>query len=156
MRILEKTLVKFEEAPLDSIYRLVIGFVFIPGASRLPIEGLTLPLLFLLLLSLLFLLRAIPAVLRHVFPFSPEIQQIWHERRQLAKRNDSYQWRKLFWIGIGMAIYVGAFGDFRNPPFIVAVACILAGGIGLVVWTSRSRSTKKAPVVSTGPERSSV
>ena len=156
MRILEKTLVKFDEAPLDSIYRIIIGFAFIPAVYRLSIERLTLPLLFLLLLSLLFLLRAIPAVLRHVLPFAPEIQQIWHERRQLAKRNDSYQWRKLFWIGIGMAIYVGAFGDFRNPPLIVAAACILAGGIGLLVWTSRSKNTRKAPVVSTRPERSSV
>ena len=59
---------------------------------------------------------------------------MWWNRRQLAKRYDSYQWRKLFWIGAGMAIYMVAYRDFSFLRATVSGLCALAGAIGLVRW----------------------
>ncbi len=58
-----------------------------------------------LFLALLIGLRVVPAVLRELLPFSAEAKQIWFDRRQIAKRYDSYQWQKLFWVGLGLLPY---------------------------------------------------
>ena len=58
-----------------------------------------------LFLALLIGLRVGPAVLRKVLPFSAEAKQIWLDRRQIAKKYDSYQWQKLFWVGLGLLPY---------------------------------------------------
>jgi len=54
----------------------------------------------------LFLLRLVPAILRRLLPFSAETQEVWRERRKLGKRYDSYQLRKLLWIGVGIGLNV--------------------------------------------------
>lgn len=51
------------------------------------------------------MLRLVPAVLRRIFPFSSEAKDLWFQRRNLGKRYDSYQWQKLFWLGLGMLPY---------------------------------------------------
>ena len=58
------------------------------------------------LLLVLLLLRVVLAVVRKVVPFSPELQEAWSERRRMAKLYDSYQWRKMLWIGAGLALYI--------------------------------------------------
>jgi hypothetical protein len=119
-----------------ALLRVGIGFATIPAVCGLfgkseqdwaPWVGL---------LTVLLLLRAVPVLIRRVIPFSQALEIIWSDRRQLAKRYDSYQWRKLFWIGLGMAIYTGFSGDHSSSRITVSSLCILAGALGLIRWRS--------------------
>ena len=140
---IEKLLQGLEEGLSAALFRLAVGFLTIPGLHKLlgshDSDWALLPGLF----AILFLLRAVPAVIRKVIPFSQPLQVIWWNRRQLAKRYDSYQWRKLFWIGAGIAIYVVSNRDFSFSNITVSSLCILAGAIGLIRWGAvRSLSQK--------------
>src|ERR1700722_6836352 len=109
VRPLERWLVRLEDRPWEGVYRVVIGFLTIPASSALlgaHGSGWSLTACFL---AVLFTLRLGPAVLRKLVPFSGAVLAVWAKRRQIAKRYDSYQWKKLFWIGIGLTVYVVAF-----------------------------------------------
>jgi hypothetical protein len=123
----------FEGAP-GTLFRVAIGFATVPALRGL--LGKQKPDWALLpgVLTMLLLLRAVPAMIRKVIPFSQAVQIIWWNRRQLAKRYDSYQWRKLFWIGTGMAIYAASTADFSSSSILIFSFCILAGAAGLVRW----------------------
>jgi hypothetical protein len=83
-------------------------------------------------------------VFRKVFPFSKEVKGIWAERREIAKRYDSYQWRKLIWFGIGMACYVVLSGTWNVVVVALTAFCVVGGGIGVFVWRKRSAAEKVA------------
>jgi len=141
----EKLLQGLDEGLPGALFRLGVGFATIPAVHRLlgtrDSDWALLPGLF----AVLLLLRAVPAVIRKVIPFSRPAQVIWRNRRQLAKRYDSYQWRKLFWIGAGIAIYMVSYRDFSFPDVTVSTLCILAGAIGLIRWRllrTRSQESK--------------
>jgi hypothetical protein len=142
---LEKLIVSPVEGPAGAAFRVGIGFATIPAVRRL--LGNYEPAWSLLpgLLTVLLLLRVVPVVIRKVIPFSQAVQIIWWNRRQLAKRYDSYQWRKLFWIGTGMATYTGISGDLSSARITISSLCILTGAIGLIRWriidTRRTVST---------------
>lgn len=87
-----------------------------------------------LFFGLLVGLRVVPAVLRMILPFSAETKGIWFERRQLAKRYDSYQWQKLFWIGAGLLAFAAIGGGLRPGEQVVALICLVGGGAGLWFW----------------------
>ncbi len=89
-------------------------------------------------LAILFLLRLGPAIVRRLLPFSKEAHLIWGERRQLAKRFDSYQWQKLFWMGIGMMCYAILWGNVWNATSTLLVFCLIGGGLGVLRWTRRN------------------
>ena len=76
------------------------------------------------LLAGLFLLRLVPAALRRLLPFSTETQDVWRERRRLGKRYDSYQWRKLLWIGLGISLNV-LFSHSAESGGVEAVVALL-------------------------------
>jgi hypothetical protein len=62
------------------------------------------------------------------------VRAVWAERRQMAKRFDSYQWQKLLWIGIGLTLRL-AWSDRRPAALLaLAVACLGAGALGLATW----------------------
>jgi hypothetical protein len=84
--------------------------------------------------GILVLLRVVPLCLRTLLPFSKEVQAVWFGRRMLSKQYDSYQWRKLFWIGLGLTGYTILFGDIRTTHGVLALVCLLGGGAGLWVW----------------------
>ena len=44
---------------------------------------------------------------------------LWLERRNIAKQHDSYQWQKLFWIGLGMLPYAFIGGGLRSGELAV-------------------------------------
>ncbi len=90
-----------------------------------------------LFVAILFLLRLGPALVRRLVPFSREAQLIWGERRQLAKRFDSYQWQKLFWMGIGMTGYAMVSGRVGNAVGTLIVFCLIGGGLGVLIWGRR-------------------
>jgi hypothetical protein len=95
--------------------------------------------LFILFFGVLALMRILPALLRRVIPFTDEAQSIWQARRQLAKRYDSYQWKKLTWIGIGWGVYAVIGSEPRKPLIILAIFCCFVGLAGTARWTYRKR-----------------
>ena len=88
----------------------------------------------ILFVGLLIALRVVPAVVRHILPFSAEVKQIWVERRMIAKRHNSYQWQKLFWIGLGLLPYAVIGDGLRNGELVVTFTCMIGGIAGLLCW----------------------
>lgn len=86
------------------------------------------------LVGTLLMLRVVPAVVRKVVPFSAHVRAVWAGRRQIAKRYDSYQWRKLFWIGFGLVLYTAFSGQVSTSRAATSSLCLLAGGLGLARW----------------------
>jgi hypothetical protein len=79
-------------------------------------------------------LRVIPALLRGVLPFSAETRSIWIQRRQIAKLYDSYQWQKLFWIGLGLLAFAAVSGGLQTGEQVITGFCLIGGAAGLVLW----------------------
>ena len=136
---LERLLLLLERAPFYALYRIAIGFVFLPLLFRVFGQPIGVPMLLGGFLGILLLLRLVPAVIRHVLPFSKQVQDAWFKQRILAKRYDSYQWRKLFWMGLGMAGYLVSGPRSNGPQFGLTVFCLVSGALGLCFW-ARVRS----------------
>jgi len=136
IRLGERVLVRLDAPPWGSIYRVVIGFAILPAMSEVWTEGRSTWRLTAFLLCVLMMLRVVPAVVRRLVPFSPVAQALWTRRRQIAKRWDSYQWQKVFWIGIGLAFYIGLSGQFFTSRIVVCSFCLALGGVGLAIWRS--------------------
>ena len=75
-----------------------------------------------------------PALLRHALPFSTEAKTAWSERRQIAKQHDSYQWQKLFWIGLGLLPYAFLSEVPRINEIVLTLFCLIGGMMGLLIW----------------------
>jgi hypothetical protein len=93
-------------------------------------DGLLLPFL----LAILLMLRVAPVLIRRLVPFSDWAQRTWAERRELSRRYDSYQWRKLLWVGLGLALYVALSWEATSLRIAISLTCILAGALGLARW----------------------
>ena len=134
MKSLEQFLVRLDSGPWSAVSRMVLGFC-IPPAFRLLSGGHEQTWLALaLFIGLLVALRVGPAVLRMVLPFSRETKDIWFRRRQIAKRYDSYQWQKLFWIGLGLVAFAAVGGGLRPGEQAVTLVCLAGGAAGLLLW----------------------
>lgn len=132
-RPLEKLLLQIERQPLAALYRMAIGFLLLLIYQKF--VGSNLSTVFLLyFVSVLLAIRVVPLVIRKVLPFSRELQLLWFSRRNLGKEYDSFQWRKLFWIGLGMAAYVVAYGDRTSTHLFVAEICIIGGAVAHLIW----------------------
>lgn len=127
-------LLKADNFPVGALYRIGVGFMVLPVLSLLGGTTSSASTLVPFLLLVLLFLRVAPAVVRRIVPFSPGTLEVWAERRQIAKRFDSYQWQKLFWIGAGLAAYVVYSGQFPITPIVVSVLCLLSGLTGLARW----------------------
>jgi hypothetical protein len=130
---LETILVRTDTGPWNMFYRFAVGFLTPLFVCHF-IGDRSLWVLLLSLLCVLLLLRLVPAVARRIISFSDEAKAVWARRRQLAKRYDSYQWQKLFWIGAGLAFYELFSGDHVASTISIHVFCLLSGGIGLARW----------------------
>jgi hypothetical protein len=62
-------------------------------------------------------------------------EEIWRDRRNVAKVHDSYQWQKLFWVGLGLLPYAVVGDGLRNDEMAVTLFCLIGGAAGLVVWS---------------------
>ena len=134
MEIFEQFLVKFDSGAWGAAYRMALGFC-IPEALRLLSGGRDQIWLSLaLFMGLLVALRVGPAILRMILPFSREAKDVWSQRRQIAKLHDSYQWQKLFWIGLGILAFGAAGGGLRAGEQAVMLLCLVGGAAGLVIW----------------------
>ena len=128
-----------ENPPWDSLYRAVIGYFVTPACLQL-IDGSASPWkLFVFFLAILLMLRIVPGILRRVLPFSREVKIVWADRRALARRYDSYQWRKLFGLGLGWLIYLLVSGEGRTAAQFMAGGCLVSGALGLVCWHKHSK-----------------
>lgn len=130
----ETILLNLDDGAFGAIYRVAIGFSILPAMSLLLGNNVSDWALIPFLLSTLLMLRLVPVLIRRVVPFSQPLRQIWAERRQMAKRYDSYQWRKLVWFAAGLALYIAISG--QSSPFRMAFVsgCLLAGAAGAAMW----------------------
>ncbi len=143
MKHFERFLVDLDSGPSSAVSRVALGLCIPPlfralsgGSDRIWID-------LALFLALLIGLRVGPAVLRKVLPFSAEAKRIWFDRRQIAKLHDSYQWQKLFWVGLGLLPYAIAGGGLKAGEMVLAAICLIGGGAGLLIWR---RVTAAPPV----------
>jgi hypothetical protein len=134
INLIEKILVYAEQAPWYAIYRAIIGFVMIPLSFRLCGKDASNREQAVILAGSLLALRFVPAILRHVLPFSKEIRMLWSRQRLMAKRYDSYQWRKIFWIGLGLFGYRTYSSGLYSAQIILECFCLLTGALGLIIW----------------------
>jgi hypothetical protein len=134
---IETLLMRVEETPWDAIYRVAIGWLTYPTLALVAGEDASAWAWLFAFLGILFALRVVPAFLRMVLPFSEAAQLAWSARRQLAKRYDSYQWQKLFWIGLGLAFSAAQADGNHAAPIVLASACLVSGGLGLAFWRIR-------------------
>lgn len=134
MNFLERFLINLERWPWSAISRVVLGLVIPPVFGGLSGGGDRVSTYLALFVGLLLALRVVPVVLRRVLPFSVEVKQMWAERRDIAKRYDSYQWQKLFWIGLGLLPYAIIGDRLRNGELVVTLICLIGGSAGLLFW----------------------
>jgi len=137
LHVFERALLSAEQFPWSALYRIAIGYSMLPLFSRLSAKDDVGWSLLLWFVALLFTLRVLPAVLRRLLPFSKQATAVWAERRVLAKRFDSYQWRKLFWFGVGLAAYVAASGHIGWPSVTLIGVCLGGGALGFLIWRRR-------------------
>jgi Na+/H+ antiporter NhaD/arsenite permease-like protein len=148
LRLVERSLLRLEQPPWNAVYRAAIGICMEPLFSWLLGTNASTWTTLALFLGSLFALRFIPALLRRVLPFSREAQARWTAQRQRAKHYDSYQWRKLFWIGSGLGAFAVWSGHLRGVLAVLSLICLIIGAIGLVLWravvATESRETRPA------------
>jgi hypothetical protein len=140
---IERTLLRLESAPFHALYRVLIGLLILPAHNALWPADATAWSLPLVALVVLGMLRVIPALARKVIPFSAETRMVWSERRLMGKRYDSYQWQKVFWIGLGLATWIALTGAVTAPAVAIAAVCLLGGSVGMLRW--RSASSQPGP-----------
>jgi hypothetical protein len=145
MSLIGKAVLGLETPPWDSLYRAVIGFYMMPAYYRLGGAGEPVWKLVAFFLVVLVLLRIVPGLMRRVLPFSREIKSVWAERRALARRYDSYQWRKLFGLGLGWLTFLFASGNTWATARILAGFCLIAGSLGMVFWHRHSKALSSQP-----------
>jgi len=134
MTTLDKALISIDRTPFDFVLRALLGFACIPLLAWLHQDVRSVWILTVGLLLLLLSLRIVPVFLRKLLPLSSEAKAVWAERRQLAKRYDSFQWQKMFFVGLGLGGYTLFSGELFRSAIAVSSFCILAGAIGLVRW----------------------
>jgi hypothetical protein len=134
MRHLERIFINVDTWPWSVILRVALGLLIPPMFRALSgnSDAAWIPLI--LFAGLLVTLRVVPAVLRHVLPFSADAKEIWAIRRNIAKLHDSYQWQKLFWIGLGLLPYAFIGNGLSNGELVVMLLCLIGGSLGLLFW----------------------
>jgi hypothetical protein len=134
MQIFERVIVRADEWRWVTFPRAVLGYALVPTWTVLTGRQSTDWTLIPFFLGVLVALRLVPVVLRKLLPFSPAVRAIWTERRELAKRYDSYQWQKLLGMGLGLAIYTVQ--TTPRPASLIALTgfCLLGGAVGMATW----------------------
>jgi hypothetical protein len=134
MQLLERFLLGLDGGPWSAVWRVVLGLTMAPVFRAMSGGRDEIWISLGLFLALLIGLRVAPAMLRAVLPFSAETKKVWSQRRQVAKVYDSYQWQKLFWIGLGLLAFAAIGGGLRPGEHAVTAICLIGGGAGLLLW----------------------
>ena len=136
LRYLEVLVVSFEKPPLYEICLAAIGFLTFSLYYRLFGQHVGY-LAIWFFCGVLLALKLVPALVRRLLPVSETAQKCWANHRLLGKRYDSYQLRKLFWIGLGLLGHIAMSGNFVGLEVLLAMTCLLLGGIGWLVWQKK-------------------
>jgi hypothetical protein len=146
MKRFERFLIGLDSEPWSAISRVALGLAIPPVFRALFGDRNWVWTDFALFIGLLVALRLVPAILRHALPFSIEAKQMWAERRNIAKQYDSYQWQKLFWIGLGLLPYTVIGAGLRTGELVVTLTCLIGGSAGLLFWrrVNATRSAQQA------------
>jgi hypothetical protein len=135
MRPFERFLVGLDSWPWSAFVRVLIGLCS-PPVSRTLFGGSNAVWIFpAFFVASLIALRVVPALIRFALPFSAEAKEIWARRRALAKRYDSYQWQKMFWIGLGLLPHAAIACEIAPGEIVVTVICLAGGSLGLWIWS---------------------
>ena len=130
----DQFLLALDEGVFGAAYRALVGFALIPATHLLlGRDGSDWALIPTLLLALLGL-RVGLAVVRKIGRFAKPLQEAWAVRRRLAKQYDAYQWRKLLWIGVGLALYVLIARRYSPGALSLTAFCLAAGGTASWMW----------------------
>jgi hypothetical protein len=133
--LFERFLIGLDNSPWHAIFRVALGLGIPPIFQAILGNSNSVWAWLALFTGLLIVLRVIPTLSRRAFPFSPQAQEIWRNRRRFAKQHDSYQWQKLFWIGLGMLPYALVGSELGTGGLVLVVFCLISGGLGLFCWT---------------------
>jgi hypothetical protein len=156
MRFAETLLVGLDEGAVGALFRAAIGFAISPAVAAVMGRAAGDWALVPGVAMIVILLRLVPLVIRRLVPFSSRAQEIWRNRRQTAKRYDSYQWQKLFWMGAGMALYSAVGDALRVPDMAVSAICVVAGGVGLARWRAVAPRRRSGAALSEEATRSAA
>lgn len=131
---IDQLLLGLDEGMIGAAYRGLIGFLLIPAKQLLMGAQGSDWAIVSLLLAILLILRLGPAVVRKVLPFSAELKEEWSVRRRTAKLYDSYQWRKITWIGAGLLFYVLVSRQFSVAYIALSALCLITGAGAALRW----------------------
>jgi DMSO reductase anchor subunit len=147
----ERVLLKVDEGAFGALCRVIVGFATLPSMSLLMGSDRPDWALIPYLLLILLLLRIVPTIVRNLVQFPAVLREAWATRRRTAKRYDSYQWRKLLWIGVGLAVYMAVLDEPSAVPVMVCAVCLLAGAAGMARWhaVSSDAAPARAPMAKT-------
>ena len=133
---LESLLGKATQPPWFGFYLIPTGYLVVPAFHTTFGPAGPAWALVAVLLCLLLGLRVGAALLRRRLPVPRTVANAWTQNRILAKRYDSYQWQKLFWIGVGILIYALPLAGSQVTPIGLAFTCLASGGLGVLRWCS--------------------
>lgn len=142
MNSIERFLLALDAPPWGAIARILLGLAILPAFRALSGGSDAAWITVIVFVGLLMALRIGPAVLRRVLPFSEKVRNLWFERRNMAKLYDSYQWQKLFWIGLGMLPCAFIGGGLGNGERAIVLFCLIGGAAGLLFWRRQSASQR--------------
>jgi hypothetical protein len=136
----DKLLLNLDVGPVGALARVALGAAFAitlgvfgpgvrPGGAAAALA------------AVLFGLKAATAVARRLFPAPPLVRAHMEWRRNLARFHDSYQWRKLLWLGLGIVAAAAALGRTAGWEIPIGAACVLSGALAEVVWRRKGLST---------------
>lgn len=131
--MLQSILQSLDVGVAGASFRMALGFFFVPAFVALTPDTKP-PTMIAALIGVLFLVKVIAALGRRIVPASELVRTHWEWRRDLARHHDSYQWRKLLWVGVGLLL--GAALGFPGLPiqWILGGACVLAGSAAEIFW----------------------
>ena len=138
--LVDRMLVALDVFPMGALFRVAAGYALVPGFQWLTGFGVADWRIVPWFIAVLIGIRVLCAVLRA--PFSRDAKAVWVRRRDIAKRFDAYQWRKLLWLGSGMAIHAVASDDAGAWLIGLSATAIVAGVLGEIAWRSHG-----APII---------
>jgi hypothetical protein len=137
----DKILLAVDKNPWSLIWRAIAGYLTAVVATQLQFRYQSKLANLVITCLALLIIRMAGIILRRIIPASPVIQSIWAKRRGIGKFYDSFQWRKLFGFGCGLALHA----VIVRPSImesVVAFLCIVSGTVGIIRWhlVQRDRS----------------
>ena len=144
----ERMLLALDAGVPGALYRILLGAAIAPLAQWLPVGLGPRWSLALAFIGVLAGLRVGSTVLRRLVRHSAALGEAWSVRRRTAKYYDSFQWRKLLWVGLGLALQAALAARPAPLQWALAACCLVAGAAGTLRWRSVAadpRHPKPAP-----------